>query len=416
MDYLTHILADFRAHFWLYLSMPLISGIVGYVTNVVAVKMMFYPLNFWGIPPLLGWQGIIPRRAGKMASISVDVITENLVSPEEMFSRLDANRIADELEEPLNRIVGPLTDKIMQKHAPLIWASTPETIKQRVYDKVKAEAPDTVNEMLDQVRNNMDRMFDISEMVITSLVRDKNLLNRMFKEAADPEFRFIERSGFFFGFLFGIAQMLLWVFYKGAWILPLAGLLVGYFTNWIALKMIFEPQQPKKIAGYTFHGLFHKRQDEVARDYGTLVSKELITPANIFEALLKGPYSDKLFAFIQRRVGEVLDETTSLAKPFMALTMGSRTYNDIKSDIVDSVVAELPETMHSIVEYAEDAMDLKQTIITRLAALPSDRFEGMLRPAFEEDEWMLIAVGAALGMAVGFFQLFVMFADQLATL
>ncbi len=414
MEFLNSVLADFRSHMWLYLSMPLISGVVGYVTNVVAVRMLFDPLEFWGIPPLLGWQGIIPRRAGKMASISVDVITQNLVSPQEMFSRLDAHRIADEMEEPLNKIVAPLTERIMQKHAPLIWASTPDAIKQMVYDKIKAEAPDTVNEMLDQVRQNMDRMFDISEMVITSLVRDKQLLNRMFKEAADPEFRFIERSGFVFGFLFGIAQMSLWLFYKGAWVLPVAGLLVGYFTNWIALKMIFEPQQPKRIMGYTFHGLFHKRQDEVARDYGTLVSQELITPANIFEALLKGPYSDKLFAFIQERVSSVLDETTSLAKPFMALTMGSRTYNEIKSDIVANVVEELPETMRNIVDYAEDAMDLKHTIIERLAALPADQFEGMLRPAFEEDEWLLIAVGAALGLAVGFFQLFVMFADQLA--
>lgn len=416
MEYLATIWADLQSNIWLYLSMPFISGIVGYGTNVVAVRMMFYPIKFWGIPPLLGWQGIIPRRAGKMASISVDTITEHLVSPQEMFSRLDANRIADELEEPLNRIVGPLTDKIMERHAPLVWSSTPSTVKQVVYKRIKEEAPDTVNEMLDQVRNNMDRMFDISEMVITSLVRDKDLLNRMFKEAAEPEFRFIERSGFVFGFIFGVAQMFLWLFYKGAWVLPMAGLTVGYFTNWIALKMIFEPQQPKKIFGFPFHGLFHKRQQEVARDYGTLVSKELITPANIFEALLKGPYSDKLFAFIQQRVTTTLDETTKLAKPFVALTMGSRTYNEIKVDIVDAVMLELPETMHSIVDYAEDAMDLKNTIIDRLAALPADRFESMLRPAFEEDEWMLIAVGAALGLAVGFFQLFVMFADQLTGL
>ncbi len=416
MEFFAAVWADFQAHFWLYLSMPFISGIVGYGTNVVAVRMMFYPLEFFGIPPLLGWQDIIPRRAGKMASISVDTITENLVSPQEMFSRLDAGRIADELEEPLNRIVGPLTDKIMERHAPLVWANTPAAVKKLVYERVKNEAPETINEMLDQVRNNMDRMFDISEMVITSLVRDKDLLNRMFKEAAEPEFRFIERSGFVFGFMFGIAQMSLWLFYKGPWILPVAGLLVGYLTNWIALKMIFQPQQPRKILGYTFHGLFHKRQQEVARDYGTLVSQELITPANIFEALLKGPYSDKLFAFIQQRVTATLDETTKLAKPFVALTMGSRTYNEIKTDIVDAVMYELPDTMHSIVHYAEDAMDLKDTIITRLAALPPDRFEGMLRPAFEEDEWMLIAVGAALGLAVGFFQLFVMFADQLSAL
>jgi hypothetical protein len=33
----------------------------------------------------------------------------------------------------------------------------------------------------------------------------------------------------------------------------------------------------------------------------------------------------------------------------------------------------------------------------------------MLRPAFEQDEWILIAVGAFLGFLVGVFQLLVMF-------
>ena len=32
--------ADFQANLWLYLSMPITSGLVGYATNVLAIKMM----------------------------------------------------------------------------------------------------------------------------------------------------------------------------------------------------------------------------------------------------------------------------------------------------------------------------------------------------------------------------------------
>jgi len=42
--------------FWKYASMPVISGAIGYVTNVVAIKMMFHPIEFVGIwKPWLGW-------------------------------------------------------------------------------------------------------------------------------------------------------------------------------------------------------------------------------------------------------------------------------------------------------------------------------------------------------------------------
>src|SRR3546814_5696416 len=71
------IAADVRQHFWIYLSLPFVSAVIGYVTKVVAIRMMFQPIDFVGIkPPYLGWQGIIPRNAAKMAGISVDLMTD----------------------------------------------------------------------------------------------------------------------------------------------------------------------------------------------------------------------------------------------------------------------------------------------------------------------------------------------------
>mgnify|MGYP007000240031 len=49
--------------FWQYLSIPVIAALIGWSTNWLAIKMTFYPLEFIGKPPLLGWQGIIPSKA-----------------------------------------------------------------------------------------------------------------------------------------------------------------------------------------------------------------------------------------------------------------------------------------------------------------------------------------------------------------
>ena len=248
-------------------------------------------------------------------------------------------------------------------------------------------------------------MFDLTDMVVTTLARDKQLINKIFQETGRREFQFIGHSGFYFGFIFGVIQMVAWTFYKGDYQLPLFGLAVGYLTNFIALKLIFRPQTPIKIGGLRIQGLFHKRQPEVSRDYAKLIADEIVTPSNIIEAVLKGPYADRVFHMIAKHVKRVIDAQSGMAKPFVAWTIGTKRYIDMKNLAVERIVEKLPDTVRSVDAYATEAMDIANTLSGRLSNLPPDEFEEMLRPAFEEDEWILIAVGAALGFCVGIGQL-----------
>lgn len=398
--------ADFQLNLWLYLSMPVTSGLVGYVTNVIALKMMFHPLEFIGIkPPYLGWQGIVPRKAGKMASIACDTIVPRLVSEKEIFSRLDAERVAQEIEGPIVQLVDQLLEELMSEYEPALWESLPLSARSLIARRVKEDAPEVVAAVMDELKENVETIFDLKDMVVTTLMRDKALINKIFLETGKQEFLFIERSGFYFGFLFGIFQMIGWTFYKADFQLPLFGLLVGYATNVIALKMIFRPQTPTRVLGVTLHGLFFKRQKEVSRDYARLIADEIVTPSNIIESVLKGPYADRVFNMIARHVKKVIDDQSGLAKPFVAWTIGTRRYIEMKNKAATRLVQHLPEATKRIDNYAKEAMDIADTLASRLQALPPPEFEGMLRPAFKEDEWILIAVGAALGFLVGVGQL-----------
>lgn len=398
-----------------YLSLPVISAIVGYVTNFLAIRMMFRPLDFVGLkPPYLGWQGVVPRKRVKMAGIAVDTITGRLISEKEIFGRLDSERVVEELEGPLNEQVREITEAVIREHQPRLWEALPNMLRERIVRRIQREMPDVVAEVMDELRANVDRMFDLKDLVITTLIRDKDLLNRIFLETGASEFRFIIRSGLFFGFLFGLVQMGLWWFYQSWWLLPLFGLLVGYATNWVALKMIFNPKRPWRLGPLEVQGLFFKRQREVARDYGKLVADEVLTPANILEAVLRGPSSDKLFSMIQYHVQSAIDESASVARPFVAWTVGSENYARMKSSAVERVAEKMPDTLQHVAEYAEDAMRIRETLVERLQALEPADFERMLRPAFEEDEWLLIAVGAMLGFAVGWFQLIFVFGEAFA--
>ncbi len=400
--------ADFQLNMWLYLSMPVTSGIVGYVTNVIAIKMMFHPLEFFGIkPPYLGWQGIVPSKCAKMAGIACDTIVPRLISEREIFDRLDPQRVAEEIEKPILALVDQITDEVMREYEPTLWETLPASLKELIIRRVQDDAPEVVAQIMNQIKENITTVFDLKDMVVTTLVRDKALINKIFLETGKDEFRFIGHSGFYFGFLFGIFQMIGWTFYKSDWQLPLFGLIVGYATNWIALEMIFRPQTPLRVGPMVLHGLFFKRQKEVSRDYARLIADEIVTPSHIIEAVLKGPYADRVFNMIAKNIKRVIDDQSGLARPFVAWTVGTKRYIAMKEKAVTRLVDFLPETVRHVDKYAKEVMDIQNTLASRLEVLPAPEFEGMLRPAFKEDEWILIAVGAALGFLVGVGQVIV---------
>lgn len=57
--------------------------------------------------------------------------------------------------------------------------------------------------------------------------------------------------------------MFVWLLYDKPWTLPAGGAVVGYITNWLAIKLIFEPVDPIRMGPFVLQGLFLKRQDEV---------------------------------------------------------------------------------------------------------------------------------------------------------
>jgi uncharacterized membrane protein YheB (UPF0754 family) len=183
--------------------------------------------------------------------------------------------------------------------------------------------------------------------------------------------------------------------------MPAFGLMVGWFTDWLALKLIFNPKRPINIFGFTLQGLFLKRRKEVAADYGALIADELITAHKIIEAIVHGPLSDRVFNMVSKQVQAALDRTMGPARPLMSVTIGTARYKRIKNSISERVIERLPETMTHVEDYAHESMDVRNLLIEKMQQLDELQFEALIRPAFEQDEWILITVGALLGFFMG---------------
>ncbi|HJQ43498.1 MAG TPA: DUF445 domain-containing protein [Jatrophihabitantaceae bacterium] len=389
------------AELYVGLSIPVVAAVIGYVTKLVAIRMMFQPIEFVGIKPYLGWQGIVPRRAARMAAIAVDTMTRDLISASEVISRLDPKLVAKELAEPMRQATEDITRDVMEQYQPDLWDAMPEPMRRLLIARVQAETPRMIASVLADIQSDVDAVFDLKEMVITNLVTDKALLNRIFQQAGRKEFRFIARSGIYFGGTIGLLQLTLWLLFHEPLIMPAFGLLVGWFTDWLALKMIFNPKEPIRILGFEWQGLFLKRRKEVAADYGALIADEIITPRKVIEAVLRGPLSDRVFALVRKQVQAALDRNTGLAKPLVVFTVGSTRYQDMKRTITAKVMERLPESMTYLEDYARDTMDVRNLLVRKMQDLDELQFEALIRPAFEQDEWILITVGALLGFGMG---------------
>ena len=399
---------EFLLENWTYITIPFVSAFVGWITNVLALKMTFYPIEYYGLGPWIGWQGIIPSKATRMAEKSVDLMLGKLINLDEQFSRLDSAAIAEISKPELLIISRKILDKIMRSQAPGLWMSTPETIKEQISAQISEDLPRVVEDLMGDLKDNIDELFDVKATVIQTLVQDKALLNEIFLTCGKEEFKFIERSGLYFGFFFGLIQMTVWYFFSPWWLLPLAGGMVGYATNWLAIKMIFSPLHPVKIGPWIIQGLFLKRQNEVATEYARIVSERILNTKNIFNNILYGKRKSKLIAIIVKRVEAVMIRTTENFQ-FLIKIFGEKRYN-IAQNIADYYfIDHFPIIIHQISPYAENALNLEQTFKDKMSGLSSEEFQGFLRPVFQEDELKLIIVGAILGVIAGFIQLKVFF-------
>ncbi len=385
---------------WVYVAMPLFMALIGYVTKLLAIRMMFEPLEYRGWGPF-GWQGVIPRRAARMAAVACDLITTRLIEPRDILDRLDPDKVAAELEAPLLSAVDEITREVMTQFQPGLWETLPESSRLLLIRRIQAEAPEVIADLLRDIRADVDQVFDLKTMVVTNLVRDKHLLNRIFAEAGEEEFRFIARSGIWFGFGIGCVQAVTWALTHSPWILPLFGAFTGWFTDWLALKLIFYPKQPRGFGWLRWQGLFLARRERVTERYAALIAQELITPHNLFEALLHGPLADRVFAMVQRHVQRAVDAQTGVARPLVVLAVGSSHYQDIKRAVAEQVMERLPTTLAYVEDYTAEALDIKATLVRKMRQLTDEEFEQLIRPAFQADEWILITVGAVLGFSMG---------------
>jgi uncharacterized membrane protein YheB (UPF0754 family) len=412
------------------ISVPIFTGLIGYVTNWTGVWMLFNPVRFKGfrLPGLMalskllprkiqqvpgvmqggvGWQGIIPSRAAKMGSIAVDKGIAKIGGPGDFYDQLEPDKLAQHILESSRDEISDTVERIVRREHPQLWSDLPPRVRAALHARVQEQLPDIVKGITDEIGANIDQLLDVKLMVIHHLEEHPELANRIFTEVGERELRFIVNFGFFFGFALGIPTALLTevAFPDFWWLLPICGVLIGWVTNWVALWMIFEPAEPRKLGPLKLHGLFMRRQPEVADVYANLIAEDIVNLENIGHELMEGPRSDRTRQLVETAMLPAVDRAVGRVRPAVRVAVGTAEYDAIRGSLATEAVEHTMDPLTDPELNQRQSQRVRELVAPRIEELPPKDFAELLRSGMREDEWLLLLHGAVLGLVGGMIHL-----------
>jgi uncharacterized membrane protein YheB (UPF0754 family) len=394
-----------------YLLIPFIAAAAGWGTNWLAIKMTFYPLEYVGKFPF-GWRGVVPSRIRKFATGMVDTTIGRIGGLPAMVDAIDMNEVKAYFLESATPMIPEAVHGLMREQRRVMWENLPAPTKKLVFQVVEMELREGIDSLTDDIHDHFERLLDLRELVVRKCEENPDLLNQMVFACASKELRFLVFSGAFFGFGFGVVQALVWFFVPQWWVLPFFGFLVGTLTNWIAIQLIFTPLEPKKVGPFTFQGLFLKRQKEISEEFSRVFTEDVLTAKEVVHTLVHGARSDRTLAMLRAHISEIM-ENKLVVQLVTQTAVGPEGYADLKDAALEKAIQYTEELAEDRDFNREQARVVQAMLNERISAQPPAEFQDLVRPIFHEDEWILVAIGGALGALVGWGQLVLLFGERL---
>ena len=190
-------------------SIPFITAFIGWLTNWVAIKMLFRPQKPIKVLGIFSWQGLIPKRQPALAEQAAVIIERELVSNHKIQDTLANIDVTPQLRIAISTLI---RDRLAPKlqTLPLVGnfvnEAAVDSLEKMAHEEIGKEAP----KLMEKIAGNFENHFDVKTLVqerIEAFELDK--LESIVMEVARKEFKTIERIGAVLGFVVGCVQVAL---------------------------------------------------------------------------------------------------------------------------------------------------------------------------------------------------------------
>lgn len=182
--------------------LAVIGGIIGYTTNVIAIKLLFRPL----VPVnILGFkiQGVIPKRRDEIAKSIGQTVEEELLSVDEIMDQLLANTDKQDIIEMFKTKIIAMTEGKL----PSFLSAFSGTITKYIEDLIDKKGEALLDELTEEMVHKATSSISISEMIEEKIsMFELDEIETMILKIARSELKHIEVLGGVLGLLIGLVQ------------------------------------------------------------------------------------------------------------------------------------------------------------------------------------------------------------------
>lgn len=187
------------------------------------------------------------------------------------------------------------------------------------------------------------------------------------------------------------------------WILlPAVGALIGWFTNFVAIRMLFRPKKPVRLFGrLVLQGVLPRRQAELARVVGETVERDLLPVDELVESLDLSGYQDDVIEAVVRHVGRRIDQNLPDLLPLNVKRMISAYARRV---VGREAAAVLSEATLRIKERVRRDVKLGELVRQKMNQFDTDQLEKIVAKVAATELRAIEVLGAVLGFMIGLFQ------------
>jgi uncharacterized membrane protein YheB (UPF0754 family) len=184
-------------------------------------------------------------------------------------------------------------------------------------------------------------------------------------------------------------------------LLPLIAALIGWATNYLAIKMLFHPREPKKIFGLSIQGVFPKRQNQIAQRLGTLVANELFSMKDIGQRIEELSTQPEAMEEVGKRIEKTIRGKLISAFPMLSMFLS----DDMIEKVTNLFKGELEDFMKAsasgLALKMEESIDVEALVREKVSTFSSDKVEELLIGFMEQEFRFIEKIGAVLGFFIG---------------
>jgi len=194
--------------------------------------------------------------------------------------------------------------------------------------------------------------------------------------------------------------------------MPILGAVIGWFTNFIAVKMLFQPREPKKFLLWEIQGVFPKRQQDMAIKLGKMVAQELFSTDDLKERLTKPEQIGLINEMIDKKINTYLSVDFPEKYPFINRFLPEDLKYGIRQEIMSEITPLAPKMIGRYVNSLDEHLDIEALVTEKVKNFSTDRLEDLMMGILKKELGFIEKMGFFIGGFVGLIQMLLVLLSQ----